>query len=188
MSSRGYGIYQQGAIFHYEDFDPAKVITTVFEKCMETTVPENIRKALADSDCNTGIITELCDLLDISFFHRDGIKAFSDISNILVAEAERDEWFIGSEPLMGTDHVEVLVYSDIEGEYVYAGKEKEDNQIEDCFIFSLSFPKVWDIEEHKGIRTKEEAVQAIREAAKPLIKDNIDWSKRLGFLIGSSYG
>jgi hypothetical protein len=156
---------------------------------MEATVPENIKTALTSNDFNPNIVTELCDLLDISSFHRDGFRKYSDISNNLVAEAERDEWFNYQEPLMGTEHTEVLVFSDIEGEYVYSGNEKENDLVEDCFMFALKFPNVWEIDEYKGIRTKDEVLDAIRNAAKPLLKDNIDcWSNRLGFLIGSSCG
>jgi hypothetical protein len=188
MSSRSYGIYQQGAIFYRDDFDPAKVIIAVIEKCHEDTVPDHIRTALAENRFVPNIASELDEIFDMRMDDHEEKTDYSYISNSLVDDSEQNEWFIGNEPLMGTDSAEVLVYSDIEGDFVYANNETGDDIIEGCFMFALSFPKAWDIEEHKGIRTKEEAVQAIREAAKPLLKDNIDWSKRLGFLIGSTYG
>ena len=98
------------------------------------------------------------------------------------------EWFEDYDPpVMGTEKVSVYVFSEIEGDYSYDNDETEDEYLEDGYMFSLYVPFVWDIEKYK-IRTKEEIVQLIREAAKPLLKDNIDWDKRLGYLIGSSFG
>ena len=188
MSMRNYGIFHQGAIFFQEDFDPAKVITAVLEDIIETTVPEHIKTALAGNDFSAGIVTELCGLLDMSGYSRDGFKSYSDISNSLVAEAGLEEWFNRPNPLMGTADVGVFIFSDIEGEYVFDTEHKENQYQDDCFMFSLDFPLVWRIGDCTGPKSRSEVVELIREAARPLLKDDIDWEERLGALIGSSCG
>jgi hypothetical protein len=53
MSSRNYGIYEQGAIFKKEDFDPVKVILAVSEKIYEYTLPENMKTAFVNNEFET---------------------------------------------------------------------------------------------------------------------------------------
>jgi len=188
MSMRNYGIFHQGAVFFHEDFDPAKVITAVLEVIIETTVPDHIKTALAGNDFSAGVVSELCGLLDMSNYSRDGFKSYSDISNSLVAQAGPEEWFDRPKPLMGTDDVGVFIFSDIEGEYVFDTERKESQQQDNCFIFSLDFPLVWRIGDYTGPKSRNEVIELIREAARPLLRDDIDWDERLGALIGSSCG
>ena len=188
MSMRDYGIYHQGAIIHQEDFDPIKVITVYIEKALAITVPDCIKEALACNDFNAIAVLDLCNLLCISEYDRNSIKSYSDISNNLLADAERDEWFEWPNPLMGTKMVPVCVFSDIEGKFIADNDSDGYEDVCECFMFSLNFPLAWRVDEYTGPRSRDEAVALIREAAKPLLKDGIDWDARLGALIGSSCG
>ena len=188
MSMRNYGIYQQGAIFYPEDFDPAKVIMTVCVKIMEVTVPDNIQTALAERNFNPAIVAEICELLGIPKNMRDNYKCYADISNSCVADAEAEEWFSGREPLMGTSEAEVMIFSDIEGDYVFDAEFKGSQYADDCFMFSVPFPCAWQIADFQGAKDRESILANIRVAAQPLLKDDIDWSDRLGILIGSTFG
>ena len=192
MSIRNYGIYHQGVIFHMEDFDPVKVIQAVCEKIYNIILPDNIKNALTNNKFDFEIFTELCALLDINVDKIEGINDYSYISNKLVADAESDEWFNRTETLMGTDKASVFIFSDIEGEYIYDSNEKETETVTDCYMLSLDFPAVWEINDYivknNGYRSRGEILRLICKTVQPLLKDTIDWENRLGYLIGSTYG
>ena len=186
MSMRNYGIYNQGAFFKQEDFDPVKVILAVMTKIDGVTPPDNIMQALTAGVFDETVAAEICEILDVD--NKGNITDYQQISDILVSEVLRDEWFDGNTPIMGTDKAPVSAYTDIEGDFVFDNDETEDEYVEECYVFSLRQPFVWDISEHKGFRTRNEVVGHIKEAAAVLLKDDIDWDKRLGYLIGSTFG
>ena len=195
MSIRNYGIYHQGVIFYMEDFDPAKVIQAVCEKIYNIILPDNIKNALTNNKFDFEIFTELCALLDINVDEIDNIERINDysyISHKLVADAEYDEWFNGTETLMGTDKASVFIFSEIEGEYIYDNNEKETETVTDCYMLSLDFPAVWEINDYivknNGYRSRGEILRLICKTVQPLLKDGIEWENRLGYLIGSTYG
>ena len=184
MSCRNYGIYITGAIIKKEDFDPAKVIITICERIYKFTLSDDIKTSLYNNEFNRETVAKLCEVLE---FDIDSIYDYSDISNKIISDSCLSEWYADYyPPLIGSNEVEFAVFNEIEGDYYYAGKN-EDEYIEDCYMFSLFTPFVWDINDYKGCRTKDECVQKIREAAKTLLKDDIDWEKRLGYLIGSEF-
>ena len=187
MSMRNYGIYQQGAIFKQNDFAPEKVILAVCEKINNITLPDNIKKALQNNIFDIDIAVELCEILDIE--HNGEIKDYSYISDKLISEACLSDWFEDSDtPLMGTGEISVYVFSEIEGDYYYDNDEVEEEYVEDGYMFSFYLPFVWNIKKHKNWHTRDAIVQKLREVSKPMLKDDIDWDKRLGSLIGSSFG
>ena len=186
MSTRNYGIYHQGAIFYNEDFDPVKVIKTVSQKIDEIILPDHIVNALNNNEFKTEIAAEIGELLDMRIKEVNKIKDYSYISNNLIDGAEYEDWFNREEPLMGTKETSVFIFSYIEGEYVYDNIEKENELIENCYMFSLNFPLVWEIEKYHGIKTKNEILEKIKKVAEPMLKDGIEWESRLGYLIGSS--
>jgi len=187
MSCRNYGVYLQGAIIKKEDFDPAKVIIAVCEGIYKFTLPDDIKTSLYNNEFNREIAEKLCTVLEIAIEDIDSIYGYSDISDKIISNSCLPEWYADLyPPLIGSSEVEFAVFNEIEGDYYYAGKN-EDEYIEDCYMFSLFTPFVWDIGKYTGCRTKAECVQQIREAAKTLLKDDIDWEKRLGYLIGSEF-
>jgi hypothetical protein len=185
---RNYGIYEQGAIIKNEDFDPVKVILAVCEKICNITLPDNIKSALQFNIFSRDIAVELCEMLDIDIEDSEEIQDYSYLSNTLLEEADSEEWFDGPDSLMGTSEISVNSFTDIEGEFVYDNQANKTEYIDALYMFSLYVPFVWDIGEYNGCRTKDETAQKVREAAKPLLKDAIDWNGRLGYLIGSSFG
>jgi hypothetical protein len=186
---RSYGIYQQGAIFKQEDFEPAKVILAVSEKICNITLPENIKSALQLNIFNKDMALELCKKLEIEIKDTQGVQSYSYISDALISEAHLPEWFEESDsPLMGTNEISVYVFSDIEGDYCYDNAETKNEYVEDGYMFSFYVPLTWNIKKRDNWQTREEIVEQLRETAKPLLKDGIDWDKRLGYLIGSEFG
>jgi hypothetical protein len=105
-----------------------------------------------------------------------------------VAEAEREEWFNSSNPVMGTAEVSIFAFSDIEGDYIFDTEVKGMQEEDNCFMFSLDFPLLWRTDLYTGPKTRNEIVRLIRDAARPLLKDDINWDERLGVLIGSLCG
>lgn len=185
MPMRNYGIYQQGAIFRQEDFDPVKVILALSEKIYELTLPDNILAALRKNEFSIEIVNELCEKMDIRIRDDADMTDFSCVSNALISEFGPAEWFNEPPVLMGSDDVYICVYSEIDGEFVYdADIENED--VEDCYILSLHVPIAWKLDSYSGPRTKEDALRCIKETAGALLKDNINWETRLGELIGAS--
>jgi hypothetical protein len=189
MSYRSYGIYQHGAIFKQEDFEPAKVILAVSEKIYEIALPENIKSTLHLNIFNKDMALEICEELEIEIKDTQELKDYSYISDALISEAHMPEWFEQSpSPLMGTKEMSVYVFSDMEGDYYYDNDEKSDEYVADGYMFSFEIPFIWDIRKRDSWHTREEIVEQLRESAKPLLKDDIDWDKRLGYLIGSEFG
>lgn len=188
MSMKTYGIYDQGAFFKQEDFDPVKVILAVMTKIDGVTPPDNIMQALIGGVFDETVASEICEMLDIDVDNTGDVANYQHISDILVSDVLRDEWFDGHTPLMGTDKAPISVYTDIEGEFIFDNDETGNECVEECYVFSLYQPYTWDISEHKGFKTRSEVVEHIKEVAAVLLKDDIDWDKRLGYLIGSHFG
>ena len=189
MSMRNYGIYQQGAIIRKEDFDPVKVILAVIETIYGITLPDNIKTVLSDNIFDRETAAALCGMLEIEIEDENELQDYAYISDKIIESADLAEWFEEADsPLMGTNDMSVYVFSEIEGDFYYDGSEHTDEYMENGLMFSIYFPMVWDIKDSDGWETKEEIVCRIRETAKPLLKDGICWEKRLGYLIGSSFG
>jgi hypothetical protein len=186
---RNYGIYVQGAIIKKEDFDPVKVILAVSEKICRITLPDNIKTALNLNIFNRDVALEVCELLEVEIEDENELQDYSYISDKIIDEAHLPEWFEESEsPLMGTDGISIYAFSEIEGDFCYDDDEHSDEYMADGYMFSLYSPLVWNIRKRNDWKTKAEIVQQISETAKPLLKDGIDWDKRLGSLIGSTFG
>lgn len=186
MSMRSVGIYEQGAIFRSEDFDPVKVILAVSEKIMGISLPDDIKDSLVHDTFNPQTAIRLCELLEIDPADIKELTDYSRISNYLVNEAGFNDWFDGSNSLMGSKEVSVSVFSNISGEFMYDCCDNMDELVEDCFMFVIDFPFAWKIGDYQGLRTKPDVLHHISETAKSLLKDDIDWEKRLGALIGAT--
>ena len=179
-----YGVYFQGAVFYKGDFDPVKVIQAAAKYIRGISFPERIASVLEQGTFDRDIALEICDLLDIAVSDRGSVEDYSYISDIFLRDS--DDWFEAPDPIMGSPRLGVEVFNDVAGEFRYFDKSIGSDTISECFMFALPCPLVWEIGIYEGPRTKEEVICLIRDTAKPLLKDDIDWDSRLGDLIGSS--
>jgi len=158
MRCRNYGVYEQGAIIKYEDFDPIKVILAVCEKICEIVLPQHIKNALTNKCFDYEVAVNLCELLKIKFNNPDGIQDYSCIFYQLIKEACLKEWF-DEYNLMGSNEVFVTVINEIEGEFVYDNQAHDEDYVEDILMFSLRFPLIWDIKSCDNWKSKEEIIR-----------------------------
>ena len=190
MSCRNIGVYLQGAIIKKEDFDPVKVIPAVCEKVRGISLPDNIKKALTDGKLDRETGEKLCEILDIRHINIEEIEDSACIASTLLQEGDFKEWFEEPYNLMGSPQLEVTVINELEGDFIYDNSVQYDEPVENILMFSLNFPLVWNINGYisrNNYRSRGEVLRLIRKTAQPLLKDDIEWENRLGYLIGSLF-
>lgn len=190
MSMRSYGVYYQGAMFSEEDFDSVKVVIKCAEDCGTNLSPEE-KQLIRTNTVDRDLVKKLCDALGIHPVEGDEINDYKFFSDELIKDIS--EWFedcdcSDSQPVLGTEDINVYIVSEIEGDFIYDNLDREDEYVTDCFIFAFYTPFAWKHESDHFPKNIDEAVAMLRKAGEKLLKDDIDWAKRLGELVGSAFG
>ena len=168
--------YFHGAIFHDKDFDAKKVLVC----CLEDygAKKSQIRK-----------IKRLAYNKKLSKKHRAIIDLVIDSDDAKTLNDLRDD--INSyltDDLVSEGHLDGLDYMvrkfDFEEQAVFSGDDYFDDDISECFFiaFTTTFP--WKYEEYDGPKSKSEAAEFIKKRLGYILRDDIDWTKRLGEISG----
>ena len=187
MSCRNIGVYVQGAIIKKEDFDTVKVIQAVCEKIHGTPLSDEIKNSLTNGKFDREIAEKLCEMLDVN---ADEIEDYVCISSVLLEDADFTEWFEEPYNLMCSHELDITVINELEGDFIYDNGCYYEESVENILMFSLNFPLVWNINKYisgDNYRSRGEVLRLIRKTAQPLLKDDIEWENRLGYLIGSLF-
>lgn len=183
MSMRYYPVYSQGAIIYSEDYDPVKVIITLSEELVGGLSPE-IQSVLKSNVYDQEVAQEICGLLDVTF--DPNATDYSFISDNFTEDLSY--WIDDGYGKIENGIVESFYFTDLEAEFRYASEDIENERLESCLILSLHSPLIWGIAEFDGPKTKQEVIDCIREAVKHLLRDDINWERRLGDLVGTTFG
>jgi len=186
MRPRNYGIYHQGARFTDEDFDAIKLIKHYLE-AFEIFLSERSFQKLQERQFDAATASELCDAFSIDMPAKE-LADYSFLCSDLLEE--RTELFYvgdGETSPFRTEHMYGVMYTDLDGEFYLEGQE-ESEELGEC-VMMLAFPVryVWNQAANPGPKNRQQAVEMLREAGSRLLRDDIDWDKRLGHLIASDY-
>lgn len=182
---REYGIYQQGAMFTREDFDPYKTIKYLFDSYgikLSKKLAEDIKNdKVSDKDfdyiCKVLEVTPDKRTLQNIVIHALGSLLLYDI----VIDDTNDAQF-------QSDTVYACYYTDIVGEFIFDNENKPHKDIDgDCLMVCFYVPRVWKMKEADLPADKCMASIRIKETVKDFLKDDINWEERLGELYASGY-
>ena len=182
--THNYGIYSQGAMFTYEDFDPAKTVSN-FCKIYEISLTYTQIREIANDSVSKETFEYLCRMFDVSP-KNDTLQALCvEILNPYEMERLFED---GEEMQIGNEMVTAMRYTDIEGEFFYDNLLRTSESVSDeCMILCFEIPFVWNIRDAVIPVVRKNAVFQLELAAKSFLKDDIDWDKRLGSLVASIF-
>lgn len=183
MSMRYYPIYTQGATFYVKDYDPIKVIQAV-SIADEEQFSQKTQDLLCSGIYDRDAAEEICQKLSLTF--DGGATDYSTLSDQLLDDLS--DWITDGPGVINVGTVATNYFTDLEAEFRFDSEEIEDEFVDTCLIMTVPSPFIWNIADYDGPRTRQEVTELIRNAAKTLFKDNIDWERRLGELIGTTFG
>lgn len=182
---REYGIYEQGAMFTGEDFDPYKTIKYLFHS-YEIELSEKLAEDIKNDKVNDEDFDYICKELEVTPNERTlqsiVVHALSPalLHDIVVDDSE--------EPHFQNDSVYASYHTDIVGEFLFDDEDKPHQDIDgDCLMVCFYVPCVWNIRDAVIPADKRIAVFQLQQATKAFLKDDINWEERLGTLYASGY-
>lgn len=175
--AKDYGIYEQGARFTRDDFDPYKTIKYLFD-VYGIELSKELEAEIKNNNVSEESLDYLCKELDV----KPTENTLQSICVSALNPYELSDLFVSEEDVtFETDMVCAKLYSDVEGVFMF---DDEDRVFEDvtgeCLMLCFNIPYVWNIREALIPGDKRIAVFQLQESAKALLKDDIDWEKRLG--------
>lgn len=102
---------------------------------------------------------------------------------------EREDLFTNDDGMkIGSDAVHAEQYTRFVGSFDYWDKRKATRNLDgEIMLLCFEVPFIWDIKAEELPKNAEVAAQRLSEAAKALLRDDIDWKSRLGYLIGAEF-
>ena len=174
-----YGVYEQGAMFSREDFEPMKTIS-YFCKMYEVELDEEIKREIATDKVTDEHFEYLCNKLDV----KPNDKTLQAVCIAALNPYELNDLFLPDAPItFENEMVHAKLFSDLNGVFMFSDEDKPHEDVEgECLMLCFNIPFVWDIEDAVIPCDKRIAVFQLQEATKSLLKDDIDWEARLGCL------
>ena len=174
-----YGVYEQGAMFSREDFDPMKTISH-FCKMYEIELTEEIKKEIEADKVTDEHFDFLCTKLEV----KPKTKTLQAICVAALNPYELNDLFLPDAPVtFENEMVHAKLFSDLNGIFMFGDEDKPHEDVEgECLMLCFNVPYVWNIRDAVIPCDKRIAVFQLQEATKSLLKDDIDWEARLGCL------
>lgn len=176
-----YGIYEQGAIFTREDFDPLKTVlyfSNLTGKKLKTKVVERLKKGIENRKDIKYLIK--------AFKIKPEKKTLASICCELLNPCELDD--LVANEVLENEMVYANYYSDISGTFYFSDDFKKFESIDDeCLVMCFHIPKAWNMKDAVVPANERNAVFQVEQAAKPLLKENINWEERIGELYASGF-
>ena len=179
------GIYQQGAMFTREDFDPYKIITYLAED-FGIEIPQKVKEEIKKNEMSDEGLDYLCNEFSVKPYHRT-LECFVStmLSSVLLHDIVVDD---SRDTMFQNDSVYASYHTDIVGEFMFDDENKPHKDIDgDCLMVCFYVPCVWDMKDADIPADKYMAALRIKEAVKAFLKDDINWEERLGELYASGY-
>ena len=168
--------YFHGAIFRHKDFDAKKVLICCLE---DFGVKKSYIKKVKKLPYNKPLSNKVRAIID-TVIDTEGAKTLNDLS-------EDINTYLADE-LVKDGHIDGLDFMvrkfDYEEQAVFANEERLDDDISECFFISIPTAFPWKYSEYDGPKSKQEAAEFIKKQLSYLLRDDIDWTKRLGELSG----
>jgi hypothetical protein len=181
MSMRYYPFRAAGAIIRDEDFDTTKLITSIAKK-RDIELSKKATDALIQDNFNQEAAEEIYTKLELPDYTKANATDYSGILRELLDD--KDNWI---EDYLEQDSNGITLerFVNVEANF-YIGNDEE--YVENTLVFTLDSPLPWEIDNYTGPKSKKDVVALIENAAKELLKDDIDWESRLGQIIGAYFG
>lgn len=182
---REYGIYQQGAMFTREDFDPYKTIKYLLDS-YGIKLSKKLAKDIKENKVSDKDFDYICKELAVTPKERtlQSIVVHA-LSYPLLHDLVIDD---SNELKFQNDTVYVSYHTDIAGEFIFDDEDKPYQNIDgDCLMVCFYVPCVWDLKDADIPADKYMASLRIKDAVKDFLKDDIKWEERLGELYASGY-
>lgn len=180
-----YGIYQQGAMFTREDFDPYKTVTYLAED-FGIEIPEKFKEEIKKNELTDEGLDYLCKAFCIKPCNRT-LECFVStmLTSVLLHDIVVDD---SKYTKFQNDSVYASYHTDIVGEFMFDDEDKPHQNIDgDCLMVCFYVPCVWDMKDADIPADKYMASLRIKDAVKDFLKDDINWEERLGELYASGY-
>lgn len=176
-----YGVYEQGAFFTRDDFDPYKTILYILglsEKKFKPMVIERLKRR----EERRKDIRYLIKAFDI----KPEEKTLDSICIELLSSCELSD--LAANCVLDNEFVYANYYCDIVGTFYYFDDRERFEDIDDeCLVMCFHIPKAWNMKDAVVPANERNAVFQLEQAAKPLLKENINWKERIGELYASGY-
>lgn len=186
MSTENFSVYLQGARFDNNDFDAIKLMLFYLSKKNISLSARSFQK-LQERQFDIKTAKELCCVFGTTMSEGDMTEDY----NFIMAELLDDVTSLfyvneGEVSPFNTENAYGFMFPELEGEFLF-DSEKEAEELDGCLMMlCFSVPYVWS-QDNKGPKTRQQAVEMLHEAAKPLLRSDIDWDERLGKAIAFGY-
>jgi len=168
--------FYDGAIFYHRDFDARKVLVYCLE---EFGIKKSDVKKIKKLPYNKPLSKKLRAIIE-TVICTDGAKTLADLRDDITSFLVNDIVSEGS--LDGQDYM--VRRFDYEESAVFCGEHFSDDDISSCFFITLLTTYPWKYSEYDDPSSEQEAAELIRKRLSNFVKDDIDWTKRLGELSG----
>lgn len=187
MSVKTFGIYEEGVLLTVNDFDMRKTLNfALSSKALKGSIDGLHALTDADPKLIEAVRSELG--LKGHVKDDDGLTAIAEIVAGDILEGD----FCEPETVFDTEYVGFIRLSDFDGEFT--PREGDTESYDNNVVYLLNFhnrPRIWDMgcavvcDKHPS--TVATCATAIKRAGCQLLRNDIDWEKRLGFLSGSVF-
>ena len=176
-----YGVYEQGALFARDDFDPFKTILYIMG-LSERNFKQNVIERLKKREEKKKDVRYLVKAFGIKPEKRN----LTSICDELLTTCELED--LAANNVLENEMIYMNYYSDVSGTFYFADESKKFEKIdEECMVMCFHIPKAWDMKDAVVPANKRNAVFQIEQAVKPLLKENINWKERIGELYASGF-
>lgn len=174
------GIYNQGALIYREDFDVLKTIC-YFCDLYKINLCDEIVQEIKNNTVTDEHFAFLCKELEI----KSDVKTLQELCSEVLNPYEINDLFVdGAKSEIGNDMVFGKLYPDLQGIFMFCDDMPHKTISGECMMLCFNIPYAWDIKDVNIPADRHMAVLQLQQAAKSLLKDDIDWNKRLGCLYG----
>lgn len=174
------GIYCQGAMFSRDDFDPEKTVL-YFCKMYKIELNEEIKNEISTD----ALTAEHIDFLSRELGVKGAKKNLREICNAALNKYEINDIFAESSSIKFGNETVHAEYGNIVGDFFFYDEDKPVMRVNgECMIMCFNIPYAWDVKNVIIPTDKREAIFQIRQATKRLLKKDVNWEERLGYLCG----
>ena len=165
-----------GAVIYDSDFDGKKLLEFLLKNCREEAL---IIKKIMKYDENKIVDEETKSILE-DVCYSDEVQTIADAVKELENTLPHD---VVCECCMDNEDFVVRRFDSGEN-IVFSTDKRVDDDISFCYFIILREPLAWKNDHPAGRRIEKKIIKTLKKRTSGFLRDNIDWSKRLGVLMG----